>query len=636
MSSNPQQITDSTNNFILNLVNRDEIREGRQFINDLYCKNNGEGMSFTERMQYILEPKSVEFELQRHFLQEEAFTYKYESSSNNINKAIANSKFANNILFRYFKTESVIQVGQKLDSLTDLEKLASPGKAIKCTIEKEKIYLIYMWSVYKPICKKQLSWLNNLFQENNWENDASFITINTDKNREYAQKVIKLLSCERFLENLYIDEEKFPNHPLFNVAKKYGYPVAILVNSNSEIELCGSLFEINLKEKIDSLTKREKKTKVSNELSKESLMKLKDLCKNSIQAKLTEKRFDINAIHLYGANIKITYTYVIKESNDFRSPYKRLEIERHASAELNYYAHNTDKEILDYIFSGFDKIPELKVTRNVIDTFEIPYDRLPVCSMCNTSCLDAYNNYLEELLKIQKMNDEVEQDLINSEVYQNFKNTKFINKNNEEKAPNEADLIKLKSNPKHKSVAQEHIERDISDISNSYNDSDNEDNNSFTSNNYFSYYYCYKCNKNYCLCCGNLITDLQTISKLHNHFLFYVTTQNRIFSKYILKYNVNSEHENDFRYFLQNVKTKKLNEIACHYMVKCDACLEFPIKTVRWKCCNCFSKNLCDKCKTKIETKSEGYEDIFWRFHHAGCDPFQHVFMKIIFDCFVY
>jgi hypothetical protein len=48
------------------------------------------------------------------------------------------------------------------------------------------------------------------------------------------------------------------------------------------------------------------------------------------------------------------------------------------------------------------------------------------------------------------------------------------------------------------------------------------------------------------------------------------------------------------------------------------------------------SKNICDKCKEKIENKSNGYKQLIWKLTHEGCDPNQHVFMKILFDCFAY
>ena len=205
------------------LPKRETLRECRQFINDLFVSNSGEGMKFVERILYKLEPKTSTFVAQRNFLAEEAFSYKSGNLVKSMNQKIAESKWANNNLMIYFKPESVIQVGQKLDSLNDLEKLNVIGKSHKITIEEGKIYLIYIWSFYKPICKKQLSLLNSLLQKKNWENSASFITINTDKNRQYAIKLMKLLQCERHLENYYIDLIKFPNHPLIEVANKYGY-----------------------------------------------------------------------------------------------------------------------------------------------------------------------------------------------------------------------------------------------------------------------------------------------------------------------------------------------------------------------------------------------------------------------------
>ena len=123
---------------------------------------------------------------------------------------------------------------------------------------------------------------------------------------------------------------------------------------------------------------------------------------------------------------------------------------------------------------------------------------------------------------------------------------------------------------------------------------------------------------------------------IHKHFLLYISTENRIFSKFILLYNIKTNHDLDFKYFYENSKTEKLIEIASHYMVKCDGCLQFPIRPIRWKCCNCVSKNICDKCRSKILTRENGYEDLLWNLHHGGCDPIQHVFMKILFDCFAY
>ena len=49
------------------LPERSTLRECRQFINDLFVSNSGEGMKFVERILYKLEPKTSNFEIQRHF-----------------------------------------------------------------------------------------------------------------------------------------------------------------------------------------------------------------------------------------------------------------------------------------------------------------------------------------------------------------------------------------------------------------------------------------------------------------------------------------------------------------------------------------------------------------------------------------
>ena len=612
--------------FEKDLPSRETLRECRQFINDLFVSNSGEGMKFVERILYKLEPKTSCFEIQRHFLAEEAFSFKSGNLVKSINQKISESKWASNNLMRYFKPESVIQVGQKLDSLNDLEKLNVMGKNHKINIEEGKIYLIYIWSFYRSICKKQLSWLNALFQKKNWENSASFITINMDKNRQYATKVIKLLECERFLEHYYIDLMKFPNHPLIGVANKYGYPTAILVNNDGIIELCGSIFEINLEEKIDSLLKRQRKKKdviPIGVLNEEALNEIKFFCRNNLQKKVAHHINDVNAYHLYGATIKIKYTYKTNKNNNFIDDNLRKKIYRECYGELDYFSHTSDINLFDDIFKSINNSRNnMKITRNIVETYEIPYIRTPICSLCKKACIDAYSDFFIEENRIKEMNNNIE--LADTERNENIENDENKKENgNQENA--------IDQNFKF-------MKKEYSKISNSYDDIDEEEDNEkeFNSMNYFAYYFCAKCNKIYCYKCGNEMTDIKILQKIHKHFMFYLTSNNRLYSKYILKFNADTSHDLDFRYFLGNAKTEKMGDIAIHYMVKCDACLQFPIRTIRWKCCNCFSKNLCDKCKTKIENKDEGYEELLLNLSNTGCKPSQHVFMKILFDCFAY
>ena len=586
------------------------LHEIRQFINDLFVKNSGENMKFVERIQFILEPKSHEFKIKRHFLIEEAFSYKYSDLVKSINKQISECKYANHCLLRYFKPESVIQVGQKLDSLSDLEKLNVVGKNSKLNIEEGKIYLIYVWSVYKPICKKQLSYLNQIYEEHNYDNNAVFVSINTDKNREYASKLIRLLHCDH-LENLYIDESKYPNHPLITVANKYGYPASILVNNDGMIELSGSLFDINLEEKIESLLKRENAKKEENKfLNKDEIKEVKNIAKG-FQGKLNENFRDLNAKHLYGANLKIKYIYTAKSYNDFISESGRKKIDKKICAVLNYYAHEDDMNDFDYIFEEINNFNKIDVVRNVVETYEIHCDKNPICSMCNDFCINKYAEYMET------MNE------INNYVKSHNNNNNNNNNNNQIEEEKNSEL-----------------NNNINIINNNENNKINEEEESdedlFEGNYFYGYFVCPHCKQNYCIRCGNYISDINFVQKIHKHFLFYITFNNREFAKYILSYNITTNFDRDFKYFYENSKTEKIVDIASHFMVKCDACLEFPIRPVRWKCANCVSKNICDKCKSKIENKENGYKDLIWKLTHEGCDPHQHVFMKILFDCFAY
>ena len=416
---------------------------------------------------------------------------------------------------------------------------------------------------------------------------------------------------------------KFPNHPLVGVANKYGFPTAILVNNDGIIELCGSIFEINLEEKIDSLLKRQRKKKdviPLGVLNEEALNDIKFFCRNNLQKKVAHHINDVNAYHLYGATIKIKYTYKTNKNNNFVDNELRKKIYRECYGELDYFSHTSDINLFDDIFKNINNSRNnMKITRNIVETYEIPYIRTPICSLCKKACIDAYSDYFIEENRIKEMNDNI--GLTDTERNENIENEE----NKKEMIINQENINKT-------------MKKEYSKISNSYDDIDEEEDNEkeFNSMNYFAYYFCAKCNKIYCYKCGNDMTDIKILQKIHKHFMFYLTSNNRLYSKYILKFNADTNHDLDFRYFLGNAKTEKMGDIAIHYMVKCDACLQFPIRTIRWKCCNCFSKNLCDKCKTKIENKDEGYEELLWNLSNTGCKPSQHVFMKILFDCFAY
>ncbi|MCQ2820875.1 MAG: hypothetical protein MJ252_26755 [archaeon] len=614
---------EKVNLFPSKLYSKEKIRECRQFINDLYVSNSGENLKFVERTQYILDPKSTQLDVEVTFIAEEAFKYKHENLVKSIKNIIAESKWANHALMRYFNPEAVMQVGQKLKHLSDLEKLNMEGKSIKCNIEEGKIYLIYLWSFYKPICKKQLSLLDDIFVRNNWDNRAKFVCINMDNNREYAKKLVKLLHIDH-IDNLYIDQVKNPQHPLFNITAKYGYPTAILVNSDNIIELCGSLFEIDLKEKIESLLKRETSTKMNffpnNYLTPETIVSLRNMIKE-LPAKIAEKLPNAEANHLYGATLKITKVFTAQKDFDYinkKNPINEGKIQKKTLASLNYFAHSSDINMMDEIFSGICQLPKVNVTTNTVNTYEIEYKRNPICSLCKTRCCEAYLKATEKARQVRKSTI-----MGKKKISQINAKSEMIEKKRKEKIEKAKDKI-----------IKDYYEYVFDDDScNSENsDSEMEENERF-----FGYFYCSTCKANFCFQCGNEITDVTEVQNMHKHFLFYLHNNNRIYMKYIIDYNMKANYDRDFKYFLENAKTEKLVDIASHYQVKCDSCLAFPIKTVRWKCCNCCSKNICDDCMRLLENKDpDHYEEILWNMHQVGCDPLQHVFLKVLFDCFSY
>ena len=150
-----------------------------------------------------------------------------------------------------------------------------------------------------------------------------------------------------------------------------------------------------------------------------------------------------------------------------------------------------------------------------------------------------------------------------------------------------------------------------------------------------------------CYECGNKKSDIHNNpDKIHEHNLILLRNSNKYFAKYILTYNLENTYEADFKYFNMNHFEKDLNYYKTHYQVKCDGCLTFPIKTTRWKCCNCVFRNLCDKCfcsltifsdkMDNIDNYKEFNEEITRNLGKLGCDATEHVFMKILFDGYFY
>ena len=53
-----------------------------------------------------------------------------------------------------------------------------------------------------------------------------------------------------------------------------------------------------------------------------------------------------------------------------------------------------------------DKITNLKLNRNIVETFEVPYRKVPICCMCKNSYIESFNDYISKekiLLYLIKM-----------------------------------------------------------------------------------------------------------------------------------------------------------------------------------------------------------------------------------------
>jgi hypothetical protein len=532
---------------------------------------------------------------------------------NSMNNKMAESEWKDHELMRNFKPECMIQVGQKLESIPDLEKLQGDRVMRNYPIEEGRICIIYLWTIYNTVCKKQLKFLNDLYEYNHvWEGNVKLISINSDLNRDIAKKFIKTQNLIK-MDHLYIDSSKYPNHPLLNLVKKNGYPLCLLVNNDNIIDFCGSLYNIDLQKSVSALLLRENVNSanvLSNEvlsideknIFKEILSNLKNNCEMF--------RWVLKAPHLCGATIKVKKIYTATSSQHFNKrkenlskngsigedrkhsiirrqmtkPPKSDSSSKHGDkftdkkkceylAEIEFFCHEKDDHVFDQLFLGIDQVPKVKIEKQFVKTEEIfPAKLNSLCYVCNKSILTSFNEL--------NVRDE-----------------------------------------------------------GSVEDSNFSEESDFDSKTIVSpQYYCSKCEIHFCKNCGDHLSDLNYPNQVHNHHLYYLHNNNRLFAKYILAYNFENNYDFDFKYYQENTKTPKyINDIKNHYQVSCDACKCFPITTQRWKCCNCIFKNICNNCKLGAEnTEDANHPLIIKNLEIQGCDARSHVFMKIVFDSFVY
>jgi hypothetical protein len=365
-----------------------------------------------------------------------------------------------------------------------------------------------------------------------WENEVKIIAINSDLNKVYTKNLISSLNIS-LIDHLYIDCEKEKDHPLLNVTKKLGFPLCIFINNDNVIEFVGSLFEIDIYTKINTILNRSLVTATNyfpqNNLKKEEIISLKD-CIKIFKERLLYLKSSINVPHLCGGNLIMKTIYT---AGDIAN--------KHVLAYLNYYCHISDENYLYDMFNNIENLSSIEVEKNYVETINLFYGDF--CDRCD-------------------------------------------------------------------------IEIDIEE----------------------GEYFCNECNCHLCKQCGEDITSLQNLEECHEHFLYFFSIKNKDFMNLVLKYNTDNCYDFDFKYFNEHKKLKEyIKNIQTHYQVKCEGCLSFPIKNVRWKCTNCIFKNMCDSCRNYIENKIQPfYDEILFNMQHNDCKPNEHIFMKIIFDDFVF
>ena len=127
---------------------KDNIKNCRQFINDTLVQAGGEKINFIERTVIEL-GKFLQYNKEIHFLTESCFNLKQENLVNSINSKILKSQWNIHEFLRYFKPECKLQQNQKFETLPDLEKLSGDKIVRSLNFEEGKIYIIYIWTIYK-------------------------------------------------------------------------------------------------------------------------------------------------------------------------------------------------------------------------------------------------------------------------------------------------------------------------------------------------------------------------------------------------------------------------------------------------------------------------------------------------------
>ena len=160
---NPKEITNNSISNLSNLSNpfsKETQRKCKVFLNDLLT-NSGividkhEKFVFSKNIDYII-TKDLELKKEVNFLLQRKFLIKNEIVVNEMINKLNSSEWKDHDLVQNFKPEIGIQVKQRYEPINEIEKLNGEKGAKTYTIDEGHISLIFVWSIYSQICKKQL------------------------------------------------------------------------------------------------------------------------------------------------------------------------------------------------------------------------------------------------------------------------------------------------------------------------------------------------------------------------------------------------------------------------------------------------------------------------------------------------
>lgn len=652
----------------------------RNFLNDVYILSKGSGLKFIEKTEYNID-QFLNLNKEVYFIPEGNFSSKTENIYfiEEVKNKIKNSIFSTNELIENFKLEISLNVGQKFEAISDLYKFnIESHQTINLKMEEGKTSLIYIWSYHSSLSKKHLLYLNNCYEKNqrNWEAHLKIILINIDitKDKLKSLEFFKSLKIQKLTNIFYLPFNLNENHPLINTVLTEGYPITLIVNSDLIIESISSFFDINLEKLIEESKNRKIILSQTNSygdcLKEDEKIIFKNIL-NEIPKKLSiiKSNHSIQVPHLINITLIIKKVYTagnfylpiqkIQQRASSESNYRSKKHHTRPKAfknsiinndkeninispikqnsknqiisnsitqnekekltytpysqfvELNYICHPLDDEIISEIFQNLNKINSINIKKNYVSTSEIQGGSS--CSSCYRqlsfsiySNKENQNANLQQQIKINSEELERISEKDDSSINDNIFKKKTIIDNSNLNSPN--------------------------NIIQNYNRFLHDENNVF-----YDQFICLICNKCYCLECANNQTDIRNPLNIHKHFLVFLHSKNYFFSKYILSHNTSNIYSDEFKYFQFNNSGKDYLFNSTHHHIKCDGCKIVPIKNIRWKCCNCIFKNLCDSCfKHSFNIKSLFNQEIIQNLKINGCDPIEHVFMKIIFDGYYY